>query len=90
MAALALGLALAGDPARSEPSPDDECGVSAHEAVSAAEKALASKATGAQAAALACLVQAVKLLEASQPLAMRGAGYELLHVPKHTGGPGKP
>lgn len=92
MAALALGLALVGGPAQAKQSDDDQCGSTAHEAVAAAEKALAEKPDPKkQTAALNCLVQAVKRLDAAQIVVKRGADdHAVMHPPQLPGGPGKP
>ncbi len=60
------------------------CGVTAHEAIAAAEKALAGKDGTA---ALICLVQAVKRLEAGQAVKDR-QGDAVLHLPVHGGARG--
>src|SRR5436853_915007 len=67
------------------------CGETASAAVAAAEAALASKDTAAERASLACMIEAVRLIEAAKPIATDGPDrHELLRVPRNPGGPGKP
>ena len=68
------------------------CGATAEEAVAVAEKALGQKRDpDSQAAALTCVIEAVKRLAAEQPVALRGDNrHPMLHAPMQPGGPGKP
>ncbi len=64
------------------------CGSTVHEAIAAAEKALFGKdGTAEDRKALACLVQAVKRLEAGLAVKDR-QGDAVLHVPVHGGARG--
>jgi hypothetical protein len=66
------------------------CGTSSQEAIAAAEKALNSKDVGAEHTALGCILQAVKALEAAQPIVPRGEDHHpVLRLPRNPGGPGK-
>ncbi len=69
---------------------DSECGPTTKAAIANAEKALASNSTDAQTGAMRCLIEAVKLLDAAQPIVRRGADqHEVLHLPELAGGPEK-
>ncbi len=77
------GLLLFAPPAQGGVEPK-HCGATVHEAIAAAEKALVGKDGTA---ALVCLVQAVKRLEAGQAVKDRG-GDAVLHAPVHGGARG--
>ncbi|MGP9812939.1 hypothetical protein ACTZWT_15640 [Rhodopseudomonas sp. NSM] len=59
------------------------CGATAKEAIAKAEKALASKEASAQTQALACLLHAVKQLDAVMPIVRNADGQEALRVPPY-------
>jgi hypothetical protein len=68
LAVLATFLVLPPDPARAAETPPNpksspRCGSSADDAISLAEKALASNSADNQAGALACVIEAVKALQ---------------------------
>lgn len=62
------------------------CAATTHEAIAAAEKALANHNSDA---ALQCLVEALKQLEIEQPVAKRGEDrHSMLHAPELPGSAG--
>ena len=58
--------AWAADSAEIKTAPKPTCGASAKDALTAAEKSLASKSTDSESHALACLIQAMKALQAAR------------------------
>jgi hypothetical protein len=67
------------------------CGETPSAAIAAAEKALAILDAGGERAAITCLIEAVRLIEAAKPIVSDGPDrHELLRVPRNPGGPGKP
>lgn len=58
-----------------------QCGASAHDAIAAAEKALATKDDASRDTALACLLQAVKDLDAHRADTVSNDGNRFVHVP---------
>jgi hypothetical protein len=57
---------LAAESSAAIPTSKAACGSSANEAIAAAEKAIASKSADNQIQALACMIEAVKLLQAAR------------------------
>jgi hypothetical protein len=72
----------AADSAEIKTAPKPVCGSSAKEAITAAERALASKSTESQGHALICLLTAVKALEAQRLDVLNKHETRVLDVPR--------
>lgn len=76
-------VAWAADNSDPKSAPKPTCGSSSKEAITEAEKALASKSADSQVRALACLIEAVKSLETQRlDVLNQGNKVRVLNVPR--------
>ncbi|MFT3941556.1 hypothetical protein [Rhodopseudomonas sp.] len=79
-----ISLSLIGGVCRADQPP--ACGATAKEAIASARAALTSKEANAEGKAVACLIQAVSMLESEMPLVKNADGQEALKLPQYSGG----